>query len=49
LKVPLKKIEAAQDEPIDMSAERTSDVTGHLTLKILGQYEAHLTITELSL
>jgi hypothetical protein len=48
LKVPLKKIEAQQEPPIDLSAERTGD-EGSVTLKILGKYEAKLRVTELEL
>jgi hypothetical protein len=48
LKVPLKKIEARQESPIDLSAERTGD-EGFVTLKILGKYEAKLKVTELEL
>lgn len=48
LKVPLKKIEAQQEPPIDMSAERTGD-EGRITLRILGKYEAGFLVTELGL
>ena len=46
LKAPLKKIEAQQEPPIDLSAERTGD-EGRITLRILGKYEAGLMVTEL--
>lgn len=46
LRVPLKSISAKQDVPIDMSAERGGD-EGTITLRILGQFEATLRVTEL--
>jgi hypothetical protein len=48
LKVPLKAIDAQQDAPVEMEAERESN-SAQLTLKILGKYEAKLTVTELVL
>lgn len=46
LATPLKAINAKQDVPIDLSAERESD-SGRATLKILGKYEASFSVTEL--
>ena len=43
--VPLKKVEASQDYPIEMSATR-GDEQGTLTLRILGKYEAAIPVTE---
>ena len=48
LKLPLKEIKADQEAPIDISAERIGD-EGRITLRILGKYEAKLTVTELQL
>jgi hypothetical protein len=47
-KVPLKKAESQQESPIGIDAERRSDDTGTITLKILGRYEAKIPVTELS-
>jgi len=46
--LPLKRMDAPQELPLDFTAERTGD-TGCLTIKILGKYEAKLTVTELEL
>jgi hypothetical protein len=46
-KVPLKKVESQQESPIGIEAERRSDDTGSITLKILGRYEARIPVTEL--
>lgn len=46
LRVPLKTVAAKQDVPIDLSAERGGD-EGTITLRILGQFEATLRVTEL--
>jgi hypothetical protein len=46
--VPLKKVESQQEVPIGLHAERRSDDTGSITLKILGRYEATIPVTELS-
>jgi hypothetical protein len=48
LTVPLKAIDAKQELPIDMTAERESD-SGRLTLKILGKYEASLQVSPLDI
>ena len=48
VKVPLKKTESQQELPIGIDAERRSDDTGSITLKILGRYEAKIPVTELS-
>jgi hypothetical protein len=47
LSIPLKQIsDSTQKTPIAMSAERDYDA-GRITLRILGQYEASLMVTEL--
>jgi hypothetical protein len=46
VKVPLKTMDAKQDVPIDLSAERESD-SGKVTLNILGKYTATVTVTQL--
>jgi hypothetical protein len=46
VKVPLKTMDAKQDVPIDLSAERESD-SGKVTLKILGKYTAIISVTAL--
>ena len=46
VKVPLKTMDAKQDMPIDISAERESD-SGKVTLKILGKYTATISVTAL--
>lgn len=45
LQVPLKSISAAQDSPIDVSAER-KDQGGEITLKFVGKYEATFMVTD---
>ena len=46
--LPLKRMDAPQELPLDFTAERTGDA-GCLTIKILGKYEAKLMVTELEL
>jgi hypothetical protein len=46
LKVALKKIDAKQESPLEVDAERGSD-SAQVTLKILGKYEAKFKVTEL--
>ena len=46
VKVPLKTMDAKQDVPIDLSAERESD-SGKVTLNILGKYTATVSVTQL--
>jgi hypothetical protein len=46
VRVPLKTMDAKQDVPIDLSAERESD-SGKVTLKILGKYTATISVTAL--
>ena len=46
LKVALKKIDAKQEFPIDVDAERSSD-SAQVTLKILGQYEGKFSVVPL--
>src|ERR1035441_4932136 len=46
VKVPLKTMDAKQDVPIDLSAERESD-SGKVTLNILGKYTATVAVTQL--
>jgi len=46
VKVPIKTMDAKQDVPIDLSAERESD-SGKVTLKILGKYTATISVTAL--
>ena len=48
LTLPLKSIDATQSSPLDLSAERDGDA-GKVTLKILGKYQATLSVTELEL
>ncbi len=48
LAVPLKSIDAKQDVPIDVSAQRNYE-SGSITLKIVGKYEACIKVTELTL
>ena len=48
LSAPLKAIDAKQELPLDMAAERESD-SGRLTLKILGKYQASFQVTELEI
>jgi len=48
LSAPLKAIEAKQELPLDLAAERESD-SGRLTLKILGKYQASFQVTELEI
>ena len=45
LEAPLKKIQVSQDDPIDLSAV-SGDESGTITLKLLGQYEAAIKVTE---
>ncbi len=47
LKVPLKKVESAQESPLALEAERTNGDAGQITLKILGRYQAALQVTDL--
>jgi hypothetical protein len=44
LAVPLKTVEAKQTVPIDMTAERESE-SGKVTLKLLGKYQATISVT----
>jgi hypothetical protein len=46
--LPLKRMDAPQELPLDFTAERTGDA-GCLTIRILGKYEAKLMVTELGL
>jgi hypothetical protein len=46
--LPLKRMDAPQELPLDFTAERTGDA-GCLNIKILGKYEAKLMVTELEL
>ena len=46
--LPLKRMDAPQELPLDFTAERTGDA-GCLTIKILGKYDAKLMVTELEL
>jgi hypothetical protein len=48
LKVPAKAIEAAQELPVELDAERTGE-GGRVILRILGRYEARFDVTDLSL
>lgn len=48
LTVALKPLDAVQSMPLDLAAERDGDV-GNLTLKILGKYQAKLSVTELDI
>ena len=45
MQAPLKAISAKQENPVEISAERDSD-SGRVTVKILGQQEAVLTVTD---
>jgi hypothetical protein len=45
LRVPLKRISSAQDNPIEMSAERKDD-GGLITLNFLGRYSASFMVTD---
>jgi hypothetical protein len=45
LTAPLKAIAKTQDNPIEMTAERTDD-GGLITLQILGKYEASFMVTD---
>lgn len=46
LRLPLRKVERAQSLPIELSAEREYD-SGRMTLRLVGRYEATLSVTEL--
>jgi hypothetical protein len=46
VRVPLRPIDATQEVPIDLLAERESD-SGKVTLKILGKFTATIAVTEL--
>ena len=46
--VALKPLDVIQSMPLDLSAEREGD-EGKLTLKILGKYQATMSVTELEL
>lgn len=48
LKVALKKIDAKQESPLEMDAER-GDESAQVSLKILGKYEAKFKVTQLEL
>jgi hypothetical protein len=48
LTAALKSLDATQSSPIDLEAERDGDA-GKLTLKILGKYQATMSVTELEL
>lgn len=45
LKVPVKTIQGAQENPVEMQAERRDD-GGWITLRILGKYEASFMVTD---
>lgn len=45
LRAPLKEIQSAQDNPIELSAER-NDNGALLTVRILGKYEAQFMVTD---
>ncbi|MBX3745572.1 MAG: hypothetical protein KF833_09715 [Verrucomicrobiae bacterium] len=47
LQVPLRSVETPASEPIDLAAVREGDF-GRLTLKLLGRYQATLSVTELA-
>lgn len=47
LNVPLRSVETSASEPIDLAAVREGDF-GRLTLKLLGRYQATLSVTELA-
>jgi len=46
VRVPLRTMDATQEAPIDLLAERESD-SGKVTLKILGKFTATISVTEL--
>ncbi len=46
LRLPMQKAEAKQDFPIEISAQKTDEKTGTLTLRFLGQYKVQLPITK---
>jgi len=46
VKVPLKTMDAKQDVPVDISAERESE-SGKVTLNVLGKYTATFAVTAL--
>lgn len=48
LTVALKPLDAKQATPLDLEAERDGDA-GKLTLKILGKYQATMSVTELDI
>jgi len=48
LKVALKKIDAKQESPLEMDAER-GDESAQVSLKILGKYEGKFKVTQLEL
>jgi hypothetical protein len=48
LTVALKPMDAVQSTPLDLSAEREGDA-GKLTVKILGKYQATMSVTELDI
>ena len=48
LTVALKPMDATQSMPLDLEAEREGDA-GKVTLKILGKYQATMSVTELEL
>ena len=48
LKTPLKAIDAKQDAPIDLDAERDSE-SADITVRILGKYEAKVKVTALEI
>lgn len=48
LTVALKPLDATQSAPLDLEAERDGDA-GKLTLKILGKYQATMSVTELDI
>ena len=45
LAIPLRAINAKQESPIDLAAERDSE-SGKVTVKILGKYEGTFSVTE---
>jgi hypothetical protein len=48
LVVALKPLDAVQAMPLDLAAEREGDA-GKLTVKILGKYQATMSVTELDI
>jgi hypothetical protein len=47
LRVPLRKVEVKQEqEPVQLDGKEGENHTGILTLKILGKYEAQITVTK---